>query len=228
MIKINLLPLESFRQTASGQLAVTIFFLGLVATGIALYLFNTTVMVPKSTELTATKDAATKELSELKMAVGQALKQTTDFVHELVQVASIADLEERRRDQARLFMSLAGNMINQSSWMISCSHLNGTLSVKGLATDNETVAVFLDNLERSPLLSEVSLTRAADDASINGIRLVSFEIKANTSFPQSSLLTQGLPNVNFPNEEDVKKIVQAAAPNLLEYLDRNKEIAKAL
>ena len=228
MIKINLLPLESFRQTASGQLSVTIFFVVMVLAGFVLYMVNTMIMTPALHLLESSKAQQEATLKQMKDEAAEALKQTTGFVEQLIQVAAISELEERRRDQARLFMALAGQVNNQTSWLLSCVHANGSLNVKGMATDHETVANLLSHLEQTPLLTDVALQRAAGDQVINNIRLVTFEITANTVFPGSTLIDAGLPDVNFPDIDTISKIVSAAAPNLSEALNRNRRVAKMI
>jgi hypothetical protein len=42
------------------------------------------------------------------------------------------------------------------------------------------------------------------------------------------LLEQGLPDVNLPDGETIKKLVSIAAPELAKALERNKENAKLL
>jgi Tfp pilus assembly protein PilN len=228
VIKINLLPLESFKQTASGQLSVTIFMVAMILGALVLYLANKMVMAPVITRLEASRSDQQTRLSQMKIQSSEALKQTKGFVAELIQVSAISELEERRRDQARLFMALAAQINNQTSWMTSCVHKDGVVTIKGLATDHETVASLLSRLEQVPLLSSVELQRAAGDQIINTVKLVSFDIKANTVFPASSLLENGLPDVNLPDIETVRKLVQVAAPDLAESLDRNRQVARAL
>lgn len=228
MIKINLLPLESFKQTASGQLSVTIFMVALVLAALVFYLVNKMVMAPVLADLQAAKSGAQTRLTQMKAQSTEALKQTKGFVEELIQVSAISQLEERRRDQARLFMALAAQVNNQTSWLTSCVHKDGVLNIKGLATDHETVASLLSRLEQLQLLSNVELLRAAGDRVINTVKLVSFEIRANTVFPDSSLLDAGLPDVNLPDLETIRKLVQVAAPDLAKGLDRNRQVARML
>jgi Tfp pilus assembly protein PilN len=228
VIKINLLPLESFRQTAGGKLLVTIFFVVMVAVGLLMYFANVFYMTPKVEALQKEKANYTKTLNDLSSQAKAALEQTTLFVKEMVQVAAISELEERRRDQARLFMAIASQVNNQTTWLTSCSHDKGVLSIKGMATDHEAVASFLSRLEQLPLLKQVELQRAAGDTVINRVKLVTFEIKSSSILPDPTLLDQGLPDVNLPDGETIRKIVSAAAPDLAKALERNKENAKLL
>jgi hypothetical protein len=118
-------------------------------------------------------------------------------------------------------------MINQASWLTGLSHQRGVLTIQGLATDHEVVAAFLSKLERLPLLSNPELIRAVQDKTINGVRLVTFEIRGSTVFPQSSLMAEGLPDVDLPGREDITKLVSSAAPGLGESLTKSREAQAA-
>ncbi|MDR1314574.1 MAG: PilN domain-containing protein [Deltaproteobacteria bacterium] len=223
MIKINLLPIEAFRQSASGQLSVTIFAFVMVALGIALFLFKTTMMDSKVNDLTTQRDSQNVALEALKKDSEEALKQTTEFTTQLIQAGAIAELEERRRDQTRLFNSIAGEVLNQASWLTSFAHDKGVVTIRGMATDHEVVASFLDNLERSPILTDIDLIRAARDTTINNVSLVTFEIKGGTVFPAASLMENGLPDVDLPGRDEITTLVASAAPSLGETLVSSRE-----
>ncbi|MDR1086535.1 MAG: PilN domain-containing protein [Deltaproteobacteria bacterium] len=227
MIQINLLPLESFRQTYSGRLLVSIFGFAMVALGILLYFYYNMVMAPNLDKQSAAERQETTELNRLKAENAVSLKQTTSFVEEMNKVNIISELEERRRDQARLFMGVADQVINQASWLVSCSHDNGLVKIKGLAIDHEVVANFLSRLQSLPMLQNVDLLRAAEDTVINGVPLVSFDISANTVFGAPSLLTDGLPSESLPPQEKLIKMVTLAAPGLADAL-KPKDVKKKL
>jgi Tfp pilus assembly protein PilN len=222
MIKINLLPIESFRQSASGQLSVTIFAFVIIGAAVVLYLFKSFVMDPEVSALETSRNALSSEMDGLKTQSATALKQTADFTSRLIQADSISELEERRRDQTRLFNSLAGEVINQASWITTVTHQNGILTLRGMATDHEVVAAFLSNLEKNALLKNVDLIRAARDTTINNVRLVTFEIRGETVFPDSSLMENGLPDVDVPPREEITRKVSAAAPSLGETLAQSR------
>ncbi|MDR2459816.1 MAG: PilN domain-containing protein [Deltaproteobacteria bacterium] len=214
MIKINLLPIESFRQTASGQLSVTIFAFVIVGFCVALYLFKGMVLDTKIESLEKTRNEASSKLADLQATSQDALKQTTEFVNQLVQVSAISELEERRRDQTRLLHAIAGQVLTANSWLTSVSHNKGAIILKGMATDFEVVAEFQHNLEQNIYLTKVELIRATRDTTINNVRLVTFEIHANTVFPGALLLEEGLPDSNLPPRELMAQMVTAASPDL--------------
>ncbi|MDR2340673.1 MAG: PilN domain-containing protein [Deltaproteobacteria bacterium] len=217
MIKINLLPLESFKQTATGQLSVTIFAFVMLALGIVLYLFKAFIMDAELTKLGEQKDELTKQLNQLKQSSTLALKQTTDFVDQFKQVSVISELEERRRDQTRLFNSIAGEVINQASWLTSLNHTNKLLTLRGMAIDLQVVADFHLRLEQNPYLSNVKLVRS-EETSINNVALFTFDFIAETHFESPTLLKDGLEGINLPPREKLVQLVAAAAPNLAKTL----------
>jgi Tfp pilus assembly protein PilN len=218
MIKINLLPLESFRQTATGQLSVTIFSFVVLALGVVLYLFKAFVMDAEIHRMEAEKTQLTQQLSQLKTSGALALKQTTEFVTQFKQVAVISELEERRRDQTRLFNSIAGEMINQASWLTSMNHNNKVLTLRGMAIDLQVVADFHLRLEQNPYLSNVKLVRS-EETSINNVPLFTFDFIAETHFGASTLLKDGLEPINLPPQDKLVQLVTVAAPNLAKTLE---------
>ncbi|MDR2199933.1 MAG: PilN domain-containing protein [Deltaproteobacteria bacterium] len=222
MIKINLLPLESFKQTATGQLSVTIFVFVLLAAGLGLYLFKSFVMDAEINKLTDEKTKLTQDLAQLKTTSTKALEQTTEFVNQFKQVAVISELEERRRDQTRLFDSVAHEMINQASWLTSLNHANKVLTIKGMAIDLQVVADFHMRLEQNPHLSNVKLVRS-EETSINGVTLFTFDFIADTHFDSPTLLKDGLASIELPPREKLVQMVTVAAPNLAETLQNEAE-----
>ncbi|MDR3203765.1 MAG: PilN domain-containing protein [Deltaproteobacteria bacterium] len=220
MIKINLLPLESFEQNASGKLAVIVFVVVMAAACFALFMAHTVIMGPAEELLVKNKEDTNKKLIQLKSASAKATVQTKNFVNDYLQVGAISELEERRRDQARLFMSLAGQINNQTSWILSFVHDKNTVNIKGLATDNETVAELLDRMEKLEFLKRVELQRAARDSTINGLRLVTFTIKADTVFPLPSLISEGIEEVKLPKLDKVIELVKVAAPDLVPDIEK--------
>ncbi|MDR2406290.1 MAG: PilN domain-containing protein [Deltaproteobacteria bacterium] len=225
MIKINLLPLESFKQTQTGQLSVTIFAFVVLALGIALYLFKAFIMDAEISKLETQKTTLNSELTKLKTSSTEALKQTTEFVTQFRQVSSISELEERRRDQTRLFNSLAKEVINQASWLISISHQNKLLTMRGMAIDLQVVADFHLRLEQNPFLSNVKLVRS-EETSINNVPLFTFDFVAETHFEAPTLLKDGLETIDLPPQEQLVKLVNAAAPDLAKTMQK-EEAGKA-
>ena len=189
-----------------------------VAVLIALYFFKGLVIDSKEEALTASRTQLSGRLDELKKASEEALKQTTEFTSQLVQVSAISELEERRRDQTRLLTTMAGLVNSQASWLVSIKHENSLLNLKGMATDMQVVAELQTALQNCPLLANVILIKTSQDSTYPGVRLLGFELRSDTIFPQATLMQTGLPDVNLPPRELMVQVVSAAAPTLAQNL----------
>jgi Tfp pilus assembly protein PilN len=184
-------------------------------------------MSPKISALESSKKEMTKRLDGVKASSSKALKQTTDFVDQMVQVGVIMYLEERRRDQARLFMTLSQEVNSQTSWLVNMSHTNNVLAFKGMAIDNPTVSALLSRMQSHEYFRNVELQQVVG-ANVNGLPLVTFDIKAETVFPGSSLAEKGLPEIRLPDTEQVKKLVSNISPDLVQPLENNEKQRKTL
>jgi Tfp pilus assembly protein PilN len=227
MIKINLLPLESFRQTASGQMAVSIFVVCMLLLVGSLYAFNIMYMSPKKDSLVKSKNDITAKVEAVKAASTKAMEQTTEFVDKVIKVSTILYLEERRRDQPKLFMNLTNEINNQTSWLVSMNHAKNVLTLKGMAIDNPTVSTLLSRLQSSPFMKNVELLQVVG-ANSNGMPLVSFDIKAETVFEDSTLVKQGLAEVQLPDADQLRATVSNISPDLAKSLEREEQTAKAI
>ncbi|MDR2302572.1 MAG: PilN domain-containing protein [Deltaproteobacteria bacterium] len=228
MIKINLLPLESFKQTATGQMAVGIFAVCVIMLAGALYAFNFMYMSPKKNNLVSQKNTITDKVNVVKAQSTKAMAQTETFVDQLIQIGVILTLEERRRDQTRLFMAMANEVNNQTSWLVNMVHSKNTLTVKGMAIDNPTVSVLLSRLHDQPLLGNVKLQQIVGTNNANGLPLVAFDLTAETTFPPLTVIEQGLPEVELPDAMQLQKLVNAISPDLAKKLEQQQPDAKAL
>ncbi|MDR2349863.1 MAG: PilN domain-containing protein [Deltaproteobacteria bacterium] len=228
MIKINLLPIESFRQTASGQLSVTIFAFIMVALCIGLYFFKTLVMDAKIEAAETERNNQAATVAALKKASEEALKQTTAFANQLVQVSAISELEERRRDQTRLLATISGLVNSQASWITNFNHEKGLMTIKGIATDMQVVAEFQESMQKDPLLRNVTLVRTTQDLSFPQLRLFVFDMRAETLFPNPTLMEAGLPDVNLPPREKMIRDISTAAPTLGESIKKSAEAPSTL
>jgi Tfp pilus assembly protein PilN len=228
MIKINLLPLESFKQTATGQMAVGIFVACLVLLAGALYAFNMMYMAPKKANLISQKNSINDRVNAVKAQTTKAMARTENFVEQLIQIGVILTLEERRRDQARLFMALANEVNNQTSWLVNMAHQKNTLTIKGMAIDNPTVSVLLSRLDNQALTTNVKLQQVVGTNNANGLPLVAFDLTADTDFPPLTVVEKGLPEVELPQAAELQKLISAISPDLAKKLEQQPSGTKTL
>jgi type IV pilus assembly protein PilN len=69
----------------------------------------------------------------------------------------IKDLEKKKTGPVLLLDQIAMAVPKEKLWLTSLDEKNGKLTLNGTAMDNETVAVFMTNLENSELITAVDL-----------------------------------------------------------------------
>jgi type IV pilus assembly protein PilN len=69
----------------------------------------------------------------------------------------IKDLEKKKTGPVLLLDQIATAVPKEKLWLTSLVEKKGKLTVNGTAMDNETVAVFMTNLENSELITAVDL-----------------------------------------------------------------------
>ncbi len=148
---------------------------------------------------------------------------TTDTVRQWKQLNSIVDLEERRRDQTRLLVEIDKLVPKTNAWLLSFKHENGIVVLEGISTDKDTVSEFHTRLENAEYIirQSVTLVEITQNMVINGIKLTRFRITAGTTFPQPTVIEDGLPEYGLPSQETFLKVVGNAAPNLVQDIQAN-------
>jgi Tfp pilus assembly protein PilN len=228
MIKINLLPIESFRQKASGQMSVTIYAICMLLLFGALYVCNLLYMSPKKSSLESAKNDVTQKVNAAKAQATKAEQQTSSYVDKMVKVMVIMELEERRRDQAKLFMSLANEITSQSSWLTSLAHDQNVLTIKGRATNGPTVGLLLTRLNSLSYLKNSELGPILGGEQINGIAVFNFDMRAQTYFPPLDYSVAGEQEKLLPDTARVKELVTAISPDLAQALEAQTQKLKPL
>lgn len=219
MIAINLLPLDAWRERARGRarlIAWGVWGLAITAALAGLHqLLNRDLA-----GLAAESLARQGELAVLEERVTEARLITADTVREWEKLMAVLELEERRRDQARLLLEVEKVLPKDQAWLLSLSHERGVLRLEGLATDPEAVDRFLARLGNAAHLDRdsVQLTGLRPRPTGGQSRLTEFSIKARTVFSRPSLADRGLPNYGWPGRADFVARVAAVDPRVAERL----------
>ncbi|MGW8181592.1 MAG: PilN domain-containing protein, partial [bacterium] len=159
MIRINLLPFRAARKKENIRRQVSIFGLTvlfmLTLMGYFLYDLSGTLSSLKAEQLQKQKELAAfaetnKRLAELK-------KKTAEMRGKL---EVIRELERRKSGPVQLLDEIAMAVPKDKLWLRSLREKSGVLVLDGTAMDNETVALFMTNLEKSPRISTVDLKSA--------------------------------------------------------------------
>ena len=156
MIKINLLPFRAARKRENIKRQLIIF----VSTIIICFLVGIYLYLDKSGELKGLK-ADEKQLNQELAKYRQTLNKIKTLEKKIKEINAklevIKKLERGKTGPVFLLDEIAMAVPKDKLWLNSLSEKRGTLSLSGTAMDNETVALFMNNLEASDHIGAVDL-----------------------------------------------------------------------
>jgi type IV pilus assembly protein PilN len=156
MIRINLLPFRAARKKENIKRQLTIFVLSVV--------FLLVVMAYYYMKLSSTLSNLKKEEQQISVELA-GYKKTIARINSLEKKIAeirkkldvIKDLEKKKTGPVLLLDQIAMAVPKEKLWLTSLDEKKGKLTLNGTAMDNETVAVFMTNLENSELITSVDL-----------------------------------------------------------------------
>ncbi len=160
MIRINLLPVRAERkkQTLRKQLIIGIAVI-LLAVVVCVYL--EIMMTGKISRISRDISRTKKEIARLQPVVNKInkFKKQQEEIRKKIEV--INNLAATRLDPVYVLHDI-NRYKPEKLWLTSLNRKAGSLSIKGIAIDNETIVNFLDNLKQSKFLhnSELAYLRA--------------------------------------------------------------------
>jgi type IV pilus assembly protein PilN len=157
MIRINLLPFRAARKKENIRRQLTIFVLSVV--------FAMVVMGYYFMKMSTTLSNRKKEEAQIKVELA-GYKKTIERINSLEKKIAeirkkldvIKDLEKKKTGPVLLLDQIATAVPKEKLWLTSLVEKQGKLTLNGTAMDNETVAVFMTNLEKSELITAVDLS----------------------------------------------------------------------
>ncbi|MBF0530029.1 MAG: PilN domain-containing protein [Deltaproteobacteria bacterium] len=198
MIRINLLPVRTFRRKENIRMQVSIFiltivFMIVVMTGV--YLWKNR----EATELAGKKTDLTDQVAKLqdKVKDAEGLKKEEALLEDRIKI--IFELEANRRGPTLVLEQVSKRIPQNKAWLDGLDTDKNKLNLKGKAIDNETVAEFMANLggitgtvSENPdsgekksynIFKDVELVRSAQEMA-KELRLKSFQITCAISLPE--------------------------------------------
>lgn len=181
MIRINLLPVRAFRRKENVRRQVSIYFLSILfMAGLLAFAFvHFQGVLNELNDEKATLAQEEKELQAKVKEVQQLQKEEDDLKEKL---ETIAKLEKRRRGPVRILDEISKRIPPQKAYLLDMVQNKNTLTLKGVAMDNETIALFMSNLEASEYFKDVELVRSAQEIR-NEIRLKGFSVNCTIVMP---------------------------------------------
>ena len=156
MIRINLLPFRAARKKENIRRQISIYVLSIVCLFLLMGFFflnlNRKVTDLKNDKIAKKKELATyaettKKINELKKKIAE-IRAKLDV---------IKDLESKKTGPVLLLDELSVAVPKEKLWLTSLDERKGILTLKGTAMDNDTVALFMTNLEKSEHILSVDL-----------------------------------------------------------------------
>lgn len=159
MIKINLLPFRAARKKENIRRQISIYVLMvifiLVVTGYFFLTLNREISRLETEKAQKKKELATYAQTTKKI---KALRIKIKKIKGKLNV--IQDLEKKKTGPVLLLDEIATAVPRDRVWLSSLSERAGILTLKGTARDNDTVALFMTNLEKKNHINSVDLNSA--------------------------------------------------------------------
>ena len=159
MIRINLLPFRAARKKENIRRQLMVYGLSVVLLfcimGWGLFYLTSTLSGLKEEEKRIQDDLKTYE---------QTIKRIAELEKKIKEIRAklevIRELERNKTGPVHLLDEISMAVPKEKLWLSSLKESKGTLVLTGTAMDNETVALFMTNLEKSDYVSAVDLQSA--------------------------------------------------------------------
>lgn len=182
MIRINLLPIraEKKRESLRQQGAVAALAVVLVAAIIAGIHLAIGADIRERQDQIAKRNA---EIARLQVVIGE-VKEFKKKKRELEEkIAVIAGLEAKQTGPAKILYEFA-QLTPEKIWIENLKDVGGSLSLDGIAIDNQTIAQFMTKLESSSWFKGVRLD-VTKQVTRAGTNLKAFSIKMNVVYAKA-------------------------------------------
>lgn len=159
MIRINLLPFRAAKKKEDVTRQLTIFGVVLIVLvlGIGYRAYDLSSQV---SEVKEQEKRLNEELAALEKTVQQIAKMEAQIKEIKTKLGVIKDLEKGKTGPVHLLDEIAVAVPRDRLWLTSLAESGGVMRLSGYAMDNETVALFMTNLEKSEYITGVDLRSA--------------------------------------------------------------------
>ncbi len=182
MLKINLLPVRQLKKRAKAKkqligmcclLLLVLAVLGITGTLQARKISNYQTDIAS---LQKQKDSYTPTLQKIERLKKERIElvRRTEIINKLRTDSSLT---------VRVLDEVANRVDNQRMWIESLRQQTSSLQLSGVALDNQTIAQFMDNLQKSPFVQDVTLAGSSLKI-VSGRNLKSFELNCVVGQPE--------------------------------------------
>ena len=184
MLRINLLPIRQLKKRAKAQQQLfamgAVLALTLAAAGCVGYIQMQKVQALEQeiSALNTKKQSYTPTLNKIAQLKKdqEELNRKTSIIKQLKTDSSLT---------VRVIDEIANRLDNQRMWLETLQQQGPSLSLSGVALDNQTIAQFMDNLKASPFIKDVSLSDSSLKV-VSGRNLKSFNLSCSVGLQDST------------------------------------------
>ncbi len=170
MIRINLLPFRAARKRENVKRQIIIY----VATVCCALVIMGGLFYTYSKKLSDLKDEESRLNKEL-AGYQKELKEIKDLEKKIAEIKKklgiINELQKGKTGPVLLLSDIADAIPRDKLWLTSLSETGGKLNLTGTAMDNETVSMFMDNLERTEQIIADPVLKKAERRDLPAFRL---------------------------------------------------------
>ena len=159
MIRINLLPFRAARKRENIKRQITIYGLVIVLS-LAVMAWAYTRQKGTLSQLKKEEEQTTKELAKFKKELDEIRSLEKKKKEISTKLNVINKLKEGKTGPVLLLSDIADAVPKGKLWLNSLSESKGNLTLVGTAMDNETIALFMNNLEKTDRITSVDLRSA--------------------------------------------------------------------
>jgi type IV pilus assembly protein PilN len=169
MIRINLLPFRAARKRENIKRQIGIYICTVLIV-IAAALIYSQRLFDRVSDLKDEETKVKKELASYKKELDEIRNLDRKIKEIKTKLNVIKNLEKGKTGPVLLLSDVADAVPKDKLWLDSLKESKGTLTLKGTAMDNETVALFMKNLENMEHITTVDL-KSATSREIKAYRL---------------------------------------------------------
>ncbi|RMF48239.1 MAG: fimbrial protein [Deltaproteobacteria bacterium] len=182
MIRINLLPVRAVQKKEQLRSQVVILVLSVVLVGAAcaaLYMS----MDDKISSVRADIARKNRKIAELRKTIGEVgrVKKLQEELRGKIEV--LQTLKKNRSGPVHLLDEL-NRSLPPKLWLTNFQEKGDNVQISGVGLNEETVAAFMRNLEKSVYFSNVQL-RVTEQMAKEGLKLQRFDLSARKARPKS-------------------------------------------
>ena len=182
MVRINLLPVREIKRRARAKREITLFALAMVGLLVLLSAIGflqaskAKQLQMELTKIRQEKQRYTRVLNQIKKLEKdkKTLEKKIDIIHRLKAESSLT---------VHILDEIANRTPSKRMWLTSLTQKGSTLTLKGMALDNRTIASYMEDLKKSPYIKDVSLTNSSLKQ-YAGRNLKSFSLTCSVGVPE--------------------------------------------